>query len=72
MLKELGVGWLDRTLLRLAARRSELPQPTVMLFTPELWQKYAGGWAKSIGIPPIRSYVLNRVRAVTQKAFPET
>lgn len=69
-LKQIGVGWLDRLLLRMAARHSGLPQPAVMLFTPELWRKHAGEWAEKLALPPLRLFARDRFRAVAEKAFP--
>lgn len=69
VLKQLGVGWRDRLLMRMAARQIGLPHPAVMLFTPELWQKYAGRWADQVSFPPLRAHARDRARAVMEKAF---
>lgn len=69
-LKQLDVGVLDRLLLRRLARASGLPQPTVMLFSPDLWEEHAGQWADKLVFPPLRAYARDRVHAVAAKAFP--
>jgi hypothetical protein len=71
-LKQLGIGWTDRLLLRMAARQSGLAQPTVLLFTPELWRRHAGQWAESLAFAPLRLMARERFRALAEKVFPSS
>ncbi len=69
-LKKLGARLPDRILLRMAARNSHLPHPTLMLFSPELLERYAGRWADSIAVKPLREYTRKRFNALAERAFP--
>jgi hypothetical protein len=68
-LKGLGIGLLDRILMRRIARKARLAQPAIMLFSPALLKRYATAWIDSISFPPLRSRVRTRVRIVARKAF---
>jgi hypothetical protein len=68
-LKKLGVRLPDRILLRLAARQCGLRHPVLILFSPELLERYAGEWADSIALRPLQAYARRRVDALTGVAF---
>jgi hypothetical protein len=68
-LGQMGVGWMDRFWLLRAARHSALTQPAMMLLSPELFEKYAGGYCKGLH-PACRGYVRGRLAAVSAIAFP--
>ncbi len=70
VLKQLGIGYSDRFLLKSAARSTSLKQPTLMLFSPALLERYAGLWADSIPVRPVRERVRTRLIAIAEKAFP--
>lgn len=69
VLKQLGVRLPDRILLRIAAANSGLRQPTLMLFSPELYERYAGRWADAIAIRPLREHIRKRINALGEEAF---
>ncbi len=69
-LKKLGASLTDRILLRLAARNSGLQHPTLILFSPELFERYAGMWADSIAVKPLRDYTRERFNLLAETAFP--
>lgn len=68
-LGEMGVGWTDRFWLLRAARHSALAQPAIMLLSPELFEKYAGGYCHGLH-PACRKYLQRRLAAVSAIAFP--
>jgi hypothetical protein len=68
-LKSMGVGLLDRVLMRMIARKTRVAQPTIMLFSPALLKRYAAAWIDSLRFPPLRDRVRARVRVVAAKAF---
>jgi hypothetical protein len=68
-LKGMGVSLPDRILMRVIARKSRVAQPAILLFSPALLQRHAGGWIDSLSFPPLRERVRSRVRAVAAKAF---
>ena len=70
VLKHLGVRLPDRILLRIAARNYALEQPALMLFSPELLERYAGRWADAIVVKPLRVHARKRVDALARKVFP--
>lgn len=69
LLRDMGVGWLDRVLLLRAARRSRLPQPAIMMLAPGLFEKHAGTWADSLNMA-LRAFVRARFAHVSAIAFP--
>lgn len=69
VLKELGVGFGDRLLMRRAARKCGLRQPAVMLFNPDLMERTIGRWADTISVSPLRTHVRQRLEAVIALAF---
>ena len=68
-LHRLGLRLTDRVLLRLAARRCALRQPTVMLFSPELLERHAGKWAAELPIVSLRPWAMLRIQALTTALF---
>jgi hypothetical protein len=70
-LKEMGVGLPDRIMMRVIARLIELPQPTVMLFSPALLERHAGEYIDEITIPAIRNGARKRLEGIARKAFAE-
>lgn len=68
-LKRLGIGWLDRVLLRHAARQCGLRQPTVMLFSEELLQRTVGQWIDRINFTPFRNHARSRYEVLQDKIF---
>ncbi len=71
VLSEIGIGWLDRLLLRRIARHSALQQPAVILFSTDLLRKYSEEWIASLAIQPIRGFVRSRIAAIEVVAFAE-
>jgi len=69
LLRKLGVGPADRLLLRYAARKCRLRQPTVMLLHPDLLWNSVGRWADSLSFAPFRDYARQRLAAVAARAF---
>ena len=69
-LARLGVGWFDRRWLLHVAKHCELPQPTVMLLTPELFEQHIGQFARSTN-PAYRAYIRRRAAAVARITFDE-
>lgn len=71
-LRRMGLRLSDRVLLRWAARRCALQQPTVMLFSPELLELHAGRWAAELPIVALRPWATGRIRALTDVLFGKT
>ena len=71
-LRRLGLRLTDRVLLRLAARRCALRQPTVMLFSPKLLERHAGEWAAKLPIVSLRPWATRRIHAMTTLLFGKT
>ncbi len=69
LLAQLGVSWPDRFLLRLVARNAGLPNPSVMLLSPDILERHAGEWVDGLGVPFVRSYLRNRLDQLRLKAF---
>ncbi len=69
MLRRLDIGLADRFLLRFAARKCGLRQPTAMLLHPTLFQSSVGRWADSLTFAPLRDYARQRLAVVAARAF---
>ncbi|MCG8405131.1 MAG: hypothetical protein MI923_08050 [Phycisphaerales bacterium] len=69
VLKQMEISLVDRILLRMLARSTHMLQPTVMLFSPELFEQHAGRWADSITFKFAQSHARRRLNAVAEKAF---
>lgn len=69
MLRRLDIGLADRFLLRFAARKCGLRQPTAMLLHPTLFQSSVGRWADSLTFAPFRDYARQRLAVVAARAF---
>ncbi|MFQ5429327.1 MAG: hypothetical protein ACE5E1_03360 [Phycisphaerae bacterium] len=70
VLRELGVGFVDRLLMRSLARSLPMEQPTTVLFNRSLFDQYRDRWLKSIGLVPLQAHAQRRLFAVAEKAFP--
>jgi hypothetical protein len=68
-LKKMGIGVVDRVLLRMIARKARVAQPAVMLFSPALLQRYASRWVESLRFSMVRDRIRARLRVVAVKAF---
>jgi hypothetical protein len=68
-LRQLGVPLTDRLLFYFAVRRCELPQPALVLFSPEILNNTLGRWANALKFSPLRRYVLERMDDLAARAF---
>jgi len=69
VLRQLGLPLPDRLLFSFAAKRCNLRQPTLVLFSPELLNAHLGRWANTRRLRPVRHYVRRRVDALAASAF---
>lgn len=69
VLKKMGVGLTDRILMRSLARAARLPQPTLMFFSPSLYERHARRAADAIAVKALRAHARRRVEAIGRKAF---
>ncbi len=70
VLKKMGVGPADRFLMRSLARDTHLQQPTVMLFSHELFKEHAVRWLETITIGAFESHARRRLKIIARRAFP--
>jgi hypothetical protein len=68
-LRQLGINWRDRMLMRAVARRARLPHPTVLLLNPPLLQRHATRWTESVSVGPLRDHFRGRLDGVTKRVF---
>ncbi|MFH1416676.1 MAG: hypothetical protein ABII12_00095 [Planctomycetota bacterium] len=69
-LKQMGVSFSDRILMRIIASKTGLKHPTLMLLSPELLERHAGGFVDEIGERnPLREYARTRLDGIASKAF---
>ncbi|HVP09890.1 MAG TPA: hypothetical protein VMV94_01740 [Phycisphaerae bacterium] len=68
-LKNMGISFPDRVLMRIVARRARVAQPAIMLFSPDLLERYSAVWIDSLGFRPLRARIRARLKAVAAKAF---
>jgi hypothetical protein len=69
LLRQLGLSWSDRQLLRRAAIHGGLPQPAILLLSPELLERHAGRWADSLPFKSMRRRARRRLAAIEARAF---
>lgn len=69
-LKQLGLSQVDRLLLHVAGKHCHYEQPTVMLFSAELFNKSATRWVDTLLFPSLRPWARKRLAAVSQQLFP--
>ncbi len=62
----------DRLLLRHIAARMGLRQPTIMLFSEELFERYTHEWLEAVPFDALRNKAEARLRHVATLAFGES
>lgn len=72
VLKRMGVGPADRFLMRSLAKDTHLQQPTVMLFSHDLFQEQAARWLETLSFGAIESHARRRLKVIALRAFPVT
>jgi len=70
-LERLGVGFLDRQLLRLAARQCPHEHPAVMLFNPVLLDECTERWIDRLPLWSLRPMLQRRLRVACARVFRE-
>lgn len=68
-MKKMGVGWTDRILMRWLARSMHMQQPTLMFFSPVLYERYARRSAEGIAVKSLRNHACRRVAEIAEMAF---
>lgn len=71
-MREMGVRFADRLLMRHIASRSRLRQPTVMLFSEELFERFTHKWLETLPLDVLREKAEARLGHVAMQAFGET
>jgi len=69
VMKKMGIGWTDRILMGWLARGAHMHQPTLMFFSPALYERYARRSAEGIAIKSLRNHARRRVVAIGEMAF---
>ncbi len=71
-LKQMGISFADRVLMRIIANKIGLKHPTIMLMSPDLLERHAGGFLDEIGERnPLRDYARTRLGEIAKQAFAE-
>ncbi|HKQ48230.1 MAG TPA: hypothetical protein VJZ71_09195 [Phycisphaerae bacterium] len=70
-LREIGLSFVDRALLRWIARRRALDQPIVLLFSPALLDQQASSCIDRLSAAPLRRYARQRLDVVMGQVFVE-
>lgn len=71
-LKRLGVGHVDRCLLRAAAKRCPLEHPAVMLMSPALLERFTAKWIDEMPLLSLRPVLQKRIERIAATVFTET
>ncbi len=69
VLRRMGVGMSDRYLMRAFARSANLPQPTIVLFSRDLFEKSTTRWLNSLSVKAIQTHATARFSAIAEMAF---
>jgi hypothetical protein len=70
VLKKMGVGPADRLLMRSLAKDTHLQQPTVMLFSHDLFKEHAVRWLDTISLKAVEVHAQRRLEVIAGRAFP--
>ena len=70
-LERMGVGFLDRQLLRLAARQCTHEHPAVMLFNPVLLDECTERWIDQLPLLSLRPILQRRLQVACARLFRE-
>ncbi|HUW82778.1 MAG TPA: hypothetical protein VMZ31_08285 [Phycisphaerae bacterium] len=69
LVKELGLPFSDRLLLRQIARHAQLDNPTLMLLSPQLMARYTHRWARLITADRLKRTGLSKTDAICRRLF---
>ncbi len=69
VLRRMGVRFTDRYLLRMCARSVNLTQPTIMLFSRELFDRNTNRWLDSLAVKALHNHAATRFAAISELAF---
>lgn len=69
VMKRLGVGYVDRMIMRFLVGRCDLEQPTVLFFNREYYDRQAGQCVESISFKPLQDYSRARIATIRELAF---
>jgi hypothetical protein len=68
-MKQIGLPFADRLLLRQIARHAQLDNPTLMLLSPQLMARYAHRWAHLITAERLKKAGLSKTDAICRRLF---
>jgi len=69
LLRELGLPFSDRFLLRRIARHARLDNPSLILLSPQLMARYAHRWAGLIAADGLKRRGLSKTDAICRRLF---
>ncbi len=70
VLRRLGLGLVDRFIMRMLAADATVTHPTSILFSRDLFERSASRWVESITLTTFRRHARRRLRAIGRIAFP--
>ncbi len=71
VLRRLGLGIVDRFIMRMLAADATVTHPTSILFSRDLFERSASRWVESISLATLRRHARRRLRAIGRIAFPK-
>lgn len=70
IMRKMGIGFRDRFVLKLFARRVSLPQPTLIFFDEEVFDRHTGHWIDDLMFTPLKVRARAGVALLRARAFP--
>lgn len=70
VMKQMKIGASDRVLMRMLARSTHMPQPTVLFFSPELFEQHVERWTDSLSLKLLQDSARRRLDVISEKIFP--
>lgn len=72
ILRKMGIGLRDRLILRLFARGVRLPNPALVFFDEEVFDRHADRWIDELAFAPIKRRARAGVDLLRSRAFPDS
>lgn len=72
IMRKMGLGFRDRFLLKLFARGVRLPDPTLVFFDEEVFDRHADRWIEELAFTPLRRRARAGIDLLRSRAFPES
>lgn len=71
IMRRMGIGFRDRFVLKLFARRVHLPHPTLVFFDEQVFDRHTERWIDGLAFAPLKRRARAGVELLRARTFPE-